>query len=277
MANSAFTPTVLQSFQDASISQPGLVNTTTQSFAGDKTFTGNLNVVGNGRGIVPLGAIIAMTTGISGAMAVPASGSASFGWQRADGAAIAGGSTLSGTTPNLSTSVFLRGATTYGGAGGGTATLIAANIPSISSTGTTGGGSVHSHGSGTLVNAASGVSGSVGGGDGTHTHTISDPGHVHTCPAWGVGANAANVASAQNSFFNTNDTTSAVTGISVNATNSGHGHGFSLTAAAQAISGATASESAHTHSVTVTSTGTSGTAFNVVPNYIDVIYLMRVA
>jgi hypothetical protein len=40
MSSSAFTPTVLQAFQDASVSQPGLINTTTQSFAGDKTFIG---------------------------------------------------------------------------------------------------------------------------------------------------------------------------------------------------------------------------------------------
>lgn len=51
MANSAFTPTVQQAFQDASGTQSGLVNTTNQTFAGDKTFTstsgqGSVSVVG---------------------------------------------------------------------------------------------------------------------------------------------------------------------------------------------------------------------------------------
>lgn len=40
MSNSAFTPTVLQDFREASVSQSGVVNTTTQSFAGVKTFDG---------------------------------------------------------------------------------------------------------------------------------------------------------------------------------------------------------------------------------------------
>ena len=39
MSNSAFTPTILQDFREASVSQSGIVTTGTQSFAGAKTFT----------------------------------------------------------------------------------------------------------------------------------------------------------------------------------------------------------------------------------------------
>jgi hypothetical protein len=38
MSNSAFTPTVLQNFAEASVSQSGIVNTTAQTFGGIKTF-----------------------------------------------------------------------------------------------------------------------------------------------------------------------------------------------------------------------------------------------
>jgi hypothetical protein len=40
MSNSAFTPTVLQEFREASVSQSGIVTTGTQSFGGAKTFEG---------------------------------------------------------------------------------------------------------------------------------------------------------------------------------------------------------------------------------------------
>lgn len=38
MSNSAFTPTILQDFREASVSQSGIVNTTAQTFSGIKTF-----------------------------------------------------------------------------------------------------------------------------------------------------------------------------------------------------------------------------------------------
>jgi hypothetical protein len=314
MANSAFTPLVLQDFREASVSQPGLMGTGAQSFAGDKTFTGNLNVVGNGRGIVPLGAIIAMTTSITGAMAVPASGAASNGWQRADGAAIAGGSTLTGNTPNLSTSVFLRGATTYGGTGGGTVSLARSNIPDLTSTGTSGAGSAHSHGAGTYTSNSS-LTGTTTFATSGHKHGIA---HVHQ---WGVVQGAANnfkffnnAAIANNSDPSDSYGNSSTPGIGVSlgggATlldifanrspqytsnpalcNDGSSGVASKSDGADAsssvgisngtITGTSGSESAHTHSLSVASTGTSGSAtgnaFNVVPNYIDVIYLIRVA
>ena len=51
MSNSAFTPTILQDFREASVSQSGIVTTGTQSFAGAKTFTA-APVIGDASGIV---------------------------------------------------------------------------------------------------------------------------------------------------------------------------------------------------------------------------------
>jgi hypothetical protein len=271
MSNSAFTPTVLQSFQDASISQPGLVNTTTQSFAGDKTFTGNLNVVGNGRGIVPLGAIIAMTTGITGAMAVPASGSASFGWQRADGAAIAGGSTLSGTTPNLSTSIFLRGATTYGGTGGANAKVIAlSELPAHSHT-ITDPGHFHSidHDHGVFNSQTPDIT-STGGTSNDHTHVAPiQQGSVYTStpnnPGAYIGAQYTNDATGLTSYSG-NPITSGQ--------NTTHSHDMNHIHSID-VPNYTGNSGSQITGLTVNSTA-AATAFDVQPNYINVIYLIRV-
>jgi hypothetical protein len=48
MSNSAFTPTVLQNFAEASVSQSGIVNTTAQTFAGEKTFNGGVKLLSSG-------------------------------------------------------------------------------------------------------------------------------------------------------------------------------------------------------------------------------------
>lgn len=50
MSNSAFTPTAAQNLQDASATQSGLVNTTTQTFAGKKTFDGGAAIKGDTSG-----------------------------------------------------------------------------------------------------------------------------------------------------------------------------------------------------------------------------------
>ncbi|MEY2859111.1 MAG: hypothetical protein RLZZ74_3424 [Cyanobacteriota bacterium] len=208
---------------------------------------GNFQAAGNAPGVVPLGAIIAMTSGLTGAMAIPASGVVSNGYMRADGTAIPASNSVSGTSPNLSGSIYLRGSTTYGGTGGSnTSTIAAANLPPHVHT------IDHDHGNVT----STGMSANT-----THGHGITDPGHIHVCPAYGVGGNAANVASALNSFFNTNVTSSATTGISVN----------------------TSANLDHSHNVDLPNfTGNSGngpgttTAFSTEPNYINVVYLIRV-
>jgi hypothetical protein len=211
---------------------------------------GNFQAAGNAPGVVPLGAIIAMTSGLTGAMAIPASGVVSNGYMRADGVAIPANNAVSGTPPDLTGSVFLRGAATYGGTGGGSATLVSGNIPQVS-TSYTPAGTVdisHSHTSST-------VTGTVGGSDGGHSHGMT----------WGANSNA------QFQNFSTNvENLGAVSWLGGGE----HGHGFSLSAAGQTL-GAT-SKSLTGTLATITVGNASPTSFNVVPNYINVVYLIRV-
>jgi hypothetical protein len=115
-----------------------------------------------GRGIVPLGGIIPIYNyNLTGTIAIPVSGSVSSdGWIRCDGLPIPSGNIVAGTTPNLSDSRFIRGATTSGITGG-------ENTRDFSHTHTLS----HTHGTdsqlGTITLA--------------HSHTVND--HAHTIPA----------------------------------------------------------------------------------------------
>lgn len=244
------------------------------------TFSGSVNITGNGRGIVPLGAIIPMTSGFTGAMAVPASGVVSNGWIRCDGAAIPGGNTVSGTTPNLTTSIYLRGASTYGGTGGNnTTTLIEANLPA------------HTHAN-TLTNATVGSS--------SHTHSIA---HTHQ-NGWFGTAGGVNINWQYANYTNNSSSTGwsddfgsggrsvlVSGGITYGGTGSSATviiPGFAVQAgatytsgvlSAPSGSGASAASGAPSATTTVGITNASigsGTAFSNQPNYIDVIYMMRV-
>jgi hypothetical protein len=91
---------------------------------------------------------------------------------------------------------------------------------------------------------ASGVTGSVGGSDGGHTHGVTDLGHTHGIPAKeggsdGSQANRAQGASSSSGTNRTYTSSSETTGISVNSAGSGHGHGFSLTAGGQTLGSTT--------------------------------------
>lgn len=242
---------------------------------GTTTVNGSLNVAGNGRGIVPLGAIIPMTTGLTGAMAVPASGVVSNGWIRCDGAAIPGGNTVSGTTPNLTGSIYLRGASTYGGTGGNnTTTLSTTNLPS------------HTHAN-TLTNATVGSS--------SHAHNYS---HVHQ---WGntEGTNEGGLLFKYlRSSSSTDINSSSIAGNNVvrqaafpaplggvntwsfapttDTLTSWFTSGVSAGVSGTGASANTGAPSATTTvGITNASTG-SGTAFSTEPNYINVIYMIRV-
>lgn len=247
---------------------------------------GNFQAAGNAPGVVPLGAIIAMTSGLTGAMAIPASGVVSNGYMRADGTAIPANNTVSGTPPNLSTSIFLRGATTFSGTGGGT--LSAANIPQIS-TSYTPAGSVdisHTHGS-------SSVTGTVDSNAlGTHTHGLgsvgtSNPGnHNHGLGSSqnininGVGSLSGGVYQTGGTgfFFTTTVTegghTHTLTGSMDASPSLTHGHTFSSGSAAGQTLGAT-SKSLTGTLATITVGSASPTQFD--PKYIDVVYLIRVS
>lgn len=105
----------------------------------------------------------------------------------------------------------------------------------------------HFHGMGTgadlsvdiaHTHAQSAVSGSVGGSDGTHSHTITDPGHTHqldrraSATAFGNNISVAYPSATGNAGNIATD--SRTTGITVN-TGGGHGHSFSLNAAGQTL------------------------------------------
>lgn len=252
--------------------------TGTTNVVGTANVTGTLNVSGNGRGIVPLGAIIGMTTGLSGAMSVPATGVVSNGWMRADGAAIPGGNTVSGTTPDLSNSVYLRGSTTYGGTGGSnTTTLTTTELPAHTHTNTFAlGGTGVTTGTGTFAKS-------------DHTHNMK---HVHQ---WGYTTLSANLYTMSSQSTATTTFTDSGTfylfapanaGTSVSTlpiyirSNIGNAYTAGVLSAPSG-SGDTANTATPSATATVTfggsidSTG-SGAAFSNEPNYINVIYMIRV-
>ncbi|CAB5221426.1 Phage tail collar domain containing protein [uncultured Caudovirales phage] len=76
------------------------------------------------------------------------------------------------------------------------------------------------------TNGTSSISGTVGGSDGAHTHTIDDPGFTS-----GVQNNAT--AAGSTGFYGRFNSTYP----KASSSGSGHGHGFALTAAAQAWTG----------------------------------------
>jgi len=255
------------------------VNATgTTTVTGTANVVGTLNVTGNGRGIVPLGAIIGMTTGLTGAMSVPATGVVSNGWMRADGAAIPGGNTVSGTTPNLSNSVYLRGSSTYGGTGGSnTTTLTTTELPAHTHTNTFAlGGTGVTTGTGTFASSS-------------HTHNMK---HVHQ---WGYTTLSANLYTMSTQSTATSTFTDSGTfylfapanaGTSVSTlpiyirSNIGAAYTGGVLAAPtgtgdSAVTAAPSATATVTFGGSIDSTG-SGAAFSNEPNYINVIYMIRV-
>lgn len=92
-------------------------------------------------GLMPVGTVFAVMSNITGAYAPPATGVIADGFMRCDGAAIPGAATLSGNTPDLTSSRFLMGTS---GAGAGDNPLSGAtggNVGNeITPTGTNSGG-----------------------------------------------------------------------------------------------------------------------------------------
>lgn len=71
-------------------------------------------------GTIPIGTVFAITTHLTGSWTLPASGAVKRGLMLCDGAAIPGGQTLSGNTPDLSDNRFIMGSTTSGTSGAAT-------------------------------------------------------------------------------------------------------------------------------------------------------------
>ena len=195
----------------AHTTRSGLVNTDTQSFAGDKTFVGNVHVAGNGKGIVPVGAVIAIAN--SAAWSLPGANAIKDGYALCNGQAFPSGSNpaFTGTMPNLSDERFLQGSTSSGTTGGAnTVTLAIANLPAHTH------GIDHNHASASTSSAGShqhstntGFQVYVGGGGvgitfgdsyaginqynpvtssaGNHDHTIDLPNFTGTSGSTGSG------------------------------------------------------------------------------------------
>ena len=229
-------------------------------------------------GYLPLGAIIPVlvnTPITAGAYGVPIAGVVDInGWMLCDGTAIPAGQKLSGSTPDLSNGVYLRGFTASGGALGGSNTLTAANLPS------------HCHAVGTLVNApeaahthtksggvtaygtcavalASGSAASAGG----HTHSIACS---HNTPSTGtahaVGGSPMGVSDTLVS--RATDTQGAHTHTVSGTTDIAHSHADTI---------AYGAGSSHNHAISGSSAAFgSGTTGNNEPQYMNVRYLIRV-
>jgi microcystin-dependent protein len=147
-------------------------------------------------------------------------------------------------TPNLQGKFLIGSSTTYGqGTTGGTATktLTEANMPA------------HNH------------SGTTTAGEGTHTHTITDPGHQHT-----IGFD--NGAGEGQGEFGTNYNSLAGPYAPLGAAG---GSGRKLLANRSTTgSSINSTNSAHTHTFTTSSKG-SGTAFDILPPYYALAYIMK--
>ena len=187
--------------------------------------------------------------------------------------------------PNISDSRFLLGSSTCGSqAGASSITLTSANIPSLASSGTTGAGSAHSHGVGTLVNSTSGVTGTAAAqaftGSATNTgNPVSGSAletHTHAIQANTVFATGGTAEYTPGGARGVSGGPSGVTHVhTFTAAGSNSASSISGTAAAQTISGSTAPDSAHTHSVTVNYTNTA-TSFSILPTYLSTYFIVRV-
>ncbi len=240
----------------AHTTRSGLVNTQEQSFSGDKSFVGNVHVHGTGRGIVPVGAIIAIAD--SAAWSLPGAGAVKDGYALCNGQAFPAESNaaFSGNMPNLSDERFLQGSTSSGTVGGAnTVTLVTANLPAHSHS------INHDHASFTITG-------------GSHSHGISDPGHAHnhgvdTTQGYAVGTPISATSGAGG--FDAGEFSDRAPNLWAS--------GF-IRAGSTGISVQT--NSSHSHTVDVPNfTGTSGntgsaTAFDIRPKYFNVVYVMRV-
>lgn len=229
----------------AHTTRSGLVDTQTQSFAGDKTFVGNVHVAGNGKGIVPVGAVIAIAN--SAAWSLPGANAIKDGYALCNGQSFPSGSNpaFTGTMPNLSDERFLQGSTTSGTTGGAnTVTLAIANLPA------------HDHGM-------------------SHTHSIDHDHAQFTTSVGGAHYHSynANIQHGDGAFVTGESLTS---GLQMNgrrrytdSTNwSDHSHDINVPNYTGTSGGS---------SISVTGNTGSGNAFDIRPKYFNVVYVMRVS
>lgn len=222
-----------------------------------------------GNGLIPLGGIIPIGYNYD----IAASGIVNEkGFIRCDGQPIPSGNSVTGNTPNLSISVFVKYKTSLGASGGSNSlTLTTSQMTS------------HNHSLGTQTSHSTGShSHSVSGGTmmtATHTHnstTLSANSDVNGGMVWYEASSLHPSLPSSNTFYNlytpytgsnpktltqyakTNGTASSSTSsttLAVTTTNSSHIH--------------------YANSASISYTG-SGTVIDITPKYFNVIYVMRV-
>lgn len=156
----------------------------TNTFSGANTFSGNTT----GRGILPVGAIIAMNTNLTGVTAVTATTAAD-----ANGFVVCGGQVISDATsplngqtiPNLNDSYFLQGATSSGSTGGSnTTTLTTTELPA------------HTHAIDHGHSNTFALGGTTSFASTTHTHDMA---HIHQHLRTEIGSSLTAVYGISNS------------------------------------------------------------------------------
>ena len=201
---------------------------------------------------VPIGGVVGVAF-VTGAYAGAGSGVVDkFGFMLADGAAVPAGNLVTGSVPNLTSGVFIRGSTSSGSGGASSVTLTTAELPA------------HSH---TLSNHTHGV---------THDHaaknvtTPSSTTHSHgggTSGSFPTNGGTTPYGFAAFLTGNSNNASSAMNHITGSGNVDAHVHAFDPDSISVTSDGP---------STNVTSTTPAASGFSILPNYIQVKYFIRV-
>lgn len=210
-----------------------------------------LNTTTNG--IVPIGSVIAI--GNSSVWSLPAAGEIKDGFALCNGQGVPVGAhpLLVGNLPDLSDNRFLQGAISSGSIGGANSkALIESEMPAHTHTMEHTHGMSHTH----SINHNHGAV--TSGGGGSHSHTFTYKGNDYFIGAGGFGA-----------LNNTNITATT-------STVGNHTHSIDLPNYTGTSGAASTSNTGAASNSTTSSTG-SGTAFDIRPQYFNVVYVMRVS
>lgn len=228
------------------------------------TFSGTVNFTGGGRGIVPIGTILATYPWLGGTYSCTATTVPD-----ANGFVVCGGQTLDAGTPlgtavipNLNAGAFLYGGTSSGVGGAATVTLAESNMPT------------HTH---SVVNATVPSA--------AHTHTMA---HIHQAMygSFSLGLYAmTNATTALSTLSFTTATSGAgeiafknaayASGANAALTTLGNYTGYTGGARDAAGSAAVSGTPSATQTISLGNTGSSS-AFSILPPYFTVRYVMRV-
>ena len=201
-------------------------------------------------GLVPLGAVIPVMSSTAGAYLHPGGTSVrDRGLQLCNGQAITGGPLNGQQAPQLTDARFLRGATSSGNLGGSNSKSVPITV-------------LPGHGHNVSTGAANMPHFHAGSPNGTSVMN-SPGGHVHG--QW-VAASFNGGTDTPNADWNSDGAVSVYPSYKTQDNTQLHSHpSFSITAG-----------SSHSHPVSMGNGGGSGAAFDIQPNYVNVVYVMRV-